>query len=297
MRGSKTNLILGGMILVLMILAFSACKKSTEPTTNLDKDAIMRLVADDSTTFPQEVTQNDSTGLPKIAAVDSIRFWWRKINDISRNIQVDIHSADSTHPYAYAYVTITDNITGFLHIWGWQDSAWIFTTKPFSDQAVKSAYFEKTGENDDPYRGWSLQGISGVLVHSLPTSTRVIEQAHIVSSSGYDNILFENDVTEITLRDSLMTFQVGDTIILTVTTGDATDLVYLHRPLYYWRPQRRPFVNNGDGTFTVTWTINNIACACNRHHFAIDVIKRATLYGDEAYDSRIWGLIYKVTQP
>jgi hypothetical protein len=297
MKGRKTSLILGGIIILLMISAFSACKKSTEPTVNLDKEAILKLVAEDSTTFPKEITQNDSMDFPKIAVIDSVQFWWRKINNITRNIEINIYSSDSTHPYAYAYVTITDNLSGFLHIWGWQDSAWIFITKPFSDQAVKSAYFEKRGGNDDLYRGWSLQGISGVLAYSLPTSTRVIEQAHIVSSSGYDNTLLENDITEITLRDSLMTFQVGDTITLTVTTGDSTDLVYLHRPLHYWRPQRRPFINNGDGTFTVTWTINDISCACNRHHFAIDVIKLATLYGDEAYDSKIWGLIYKVTQP
>ncbi|MDH4223632.1 MAG: hypothetical protein OEV55_08865 [candidate division Zixibacteria bacterium] len=297
MRGSKTIIILGGMIIVLMILTFSACKKSTQPTTNLDKDAIMRLVAEDSTTFPREITQSDSIDFPKIAVVDSVKFWRRKITDINRNIQVDIHSADSNHLNAYAFVTITDNITGFLYIRGWQDTAFVFITKPFSDQAVKSAYFEKIGENEDPYRGWSLEGISGVLSHSLPTSTRIIEQAHIVSSSGYDKTLFENDITEIVLIDSLMTLQVGDTITLTVTTGDSTDLVYLHRPVNYWRPQRRPFINNGDGTFSVTWTINEISCDCNRHHFAIDVIKRATLYGDDAYDSRIWGLIYRATQP
>jgi hypothetical protein len=302
MRGSKTNLILGGMIIVLMILAFSACKKSTEPTTNLDKDAILRLVAEDDSTFSTDVIDTashdaDTGALAKVTAVDSIRFFWRKIISRTRTVNVSIYPADSTCPYPYAYVTVIDTLYGELHILGKDDYGYkIHLVKPLTDEAIKSAYFVKIGNNEDPYRGWRIEGISGLLSHSVPTCTRTINQLHLVSP-GYDVIFTEEDITGITLRDSLLTFDIDDSVTLTVTTADNTDSVYLHAPSYNCRPHRRSFTNNGDGTFTITLPVDDMYGAYGWHHFAVDVIKHSTLDGDDAYDSRIWGLVYRVTQP
>lgn len=116
-------------------------------------------------------------------------------------------------------------------------------------------------------------------------------------SPEYDTTFTEGDMTRITLRDSILTFHFGDTITLTVTTGDATDSVYLHTLNFYCRPHRRSFVNNGDGTFSGSWVINADTMSVDRYrHAAIDVIKHSTLDGDDPYDSRIWGVIYRVSQ-
>ncbi len=302
MKGSKVKWIIGGVVLVFMILSFSACKKSTSPTTNLDKDAILKAVAEDSTSFTSEITDLDSMGTPKIVGADSVKFWWRKINRVSRTINVSIYSADSTHTYPYAYVTVIDTLFGRLIIIS-QDSSHslVRTIKSLTDEAVKRAYFEKRGTNEDVHRGWRLIGISEVLVHSFPNNTRQINSVHLLSP-GYDRIFTEDDITKITSRDSLLIFNAGDSVTLTVFTGDPSDLVYLHRPpCYYYncKPHRQPFYNNGDGTFTGTWVIGD--CSVDTYdvvirHAAIDVIKYSSIYGDStySYDSRIWGITYKV---
>jgi len=300
MKGSKASLILGGMVIVLMMLSFSGCKKSTEPTVNLDKEAILRLVAEDDSTFSTDIIDTltqDTTTFSKIVGVDSIRFFWRKIISRTRTINISIYPADATSIYPYAYVTVIDTLYGELHILGKDANGYrIHLIKPLTDEAVKSAYFVKIGRNDSPYRGWRLEGVSGLLSHSVPICTRVINQVHLVSSV-YDRILTKEDITGITLRDSILTFNIGDTITLTVVTADSTDLVYLHTPSYNCRPHRRSFDNNGDGTFTGTWAIEDMPGAYGRHHFAIDVIKHSTLDGDDPYDSRIWGIIYRVSHP
>jgi hypothetical protein len=302
MKGRKVKWIIGGMILVFMILSFTACKKSTSPTTNLDQDAVLRLVAEDSTSFALEITDPDSMGTPKIVGVDTVKFWWRRINRVSRTINVSVYPADSTHVYPYAFVTVIDTLYGHLVIIGRDsfDSA-VRIVKPLADEARKRAYFEKRGTNEDPHRGWRLMGISGLLVHSFPNNTRQINSVHLLSP-GYDRIFTEDYITGITPRDSILTFQAGDSVTLTVTTGDPTDLVYLHRlPCHYYncKPHRQPFYNNGDGTFTGTWVIGEClvdTCDFVIRHAAIDVIEYNSIYGDTTYhyDSRIWGVIYRV---
>lgn len=305
MGKSKVKLIMRGMILVLFVLFFASCgKKSTNPAPDLDKEAILKLVADDTTTFTEEITDisvPDTSVFPKIAGVDTIKFWWRKINSITRTKTVSIYPADSIHPYPYADVTVIDTLTGNLHILG-RDSSGnrVRLVKPLKDVATRKAYYEKRGTNQSVYRGWRLEGVSGLLSHSVPIFTRQINQVHLVSSGGYNRTFTEDSITAITLRDSILIFDIGDTIALTVTTGDATDSVYLHTPdchFYNCLPHRRSFINNGDGTFTGTWVIGGEMMTASVHrHAAIDVIKHSTLDGDDPYDSRIWGVIYRVSQ-
>ena len=303
MRKSKVKLIVGGMLLVLFVFLFASCgKKSTNPAPDLDKEAILKLVAEDTTTFTEEITDTsvpDTSVFPKIAGVDTVKFWWRKINSITRTKTVSIYPADSTHPYPYANVTVMDTLTGNLHILG-RDSSGnrVRSIKPLKDVATRSAYYEKRGTNNSPSRGWRLEGVSGLLSYSVQICARQINQVHLVSSGGYDRTFTEDSITKITSRDSILSFNIGDTITLTVATGDSTDSVYLHTSTYYYRrPHRRSFVNNSDGTFTGSWVIGGDVLGDSEHrHAAIDVIKHSTLDGDDPYDSRIWGVIYRVSQ-
>jgi|GEM_PF-2491013 len=301
MKGIKEKLMVGGMILVLIFIFFSACKKSTNPTMNLDQEAILSLVATDTTSFPKEIVQSDSSGFPKIAAVDTVKLWWRKVDRVARKIDVSIYSADSTHTYPYAYVTVTDTAYGHLQIIG-RDSSGnpMVLSKPLEDLATKSAYFVKTGFNTNAHRGWSLQGVSGLLIHSVINNTRVITSVNI-SGAGKNLTLQETDITRITPIDSILTFHVGDSVSLTVTTGDPlfSDSVYLHTLdchiyTYNCKPHREDFESLPNGTFTLSAVIGDEGMG--RRHAAVDVIKHTSLDGSasDPYDSRIWGVLYRV---
>lgn len=300
MKGIREKVFLGGMILVLIFFFFSGCKKSTSPTENLDQDAILALVAEDTTTFPEEIVQSDSSGFPnpKMVAVDTVKLWWRKVDRVARKIDISIHSADSTHTYPYAYVTVTDTAYGHLQIIGRDSSGTrIILSKPLQDLSTKSAYFVKTGFDTNAHRGWSLQGLSGLLIHSMVNNTRVITSVNI-SGAGKNLTLQETDITRITPIDSILTFHVGDSVSLTVTTGDPlfSDSVYLHTldcHILNCKPHREDSESLPNGTFTISAVIRDEGIG--RRHAAIDVIKHTSLdTTDEPYDSRIWGVLYRV---
>jgi len=302
MKRSKEKLMIGGMILVLIFFIFSACKKSTSPTTNLDQEAIYSLIGSDSYSFPQEIISPDSTGFPKIVSVDSIKFWWRKINRVTRDINVTVHQEDQAHLYPYAYVTVTDTLYGRLYVLAKDSSESM--SKPLTDEAVKHAYFEKREGNETHHRGWRLVGISGLLIHSFPANTRIIDSVKVISP-GKNLTLTESNITDTTSKGNILTFNAGDSVTLTVFTRDATDSVFLHSlPCHYYtcKPHRRSFHNNGDGSFTGTWMVGsgmmdsvNVAL----RHAGIDVIKHTSLDGSDSdpYDSRIWGIHYRVNVP
>jgi len=302
MKKIKEKLIIASMILIVIFPLFSGCKKSTSPTTNLDQEAIYSLIGSDSYSFPQEIISPDSTGFPKIVSVDTIKFWWRKINRVTRDINVTVHQADQTHLYPYAYVTVTDTLYGRLFVLAKDTSQSM--NKPLTDIAVKHAYFEKREGNVTHHRGWRLVGISGLLVHSFPANTRIIDSVEVISP-GKNLTLTESDITDTTSRENILTFNAGDSVTLTVFTRDATDSVFLHSlPCHYYtcKPHRRSFHNNGDGSFTGTWMVGsgmmdsvNVAI----RHAGIDVIKHTSLDGEptDPYDSRIWGIHYKVYAP
>ncbi|HVP36481.1 MAG TPA: hypothetical protein VMT04_05745 [Terriglobales bacterium] len=305
MKGIIERLIIGGVTLVLIFFFYSGCKKSTSPTDNLDQEAINRLISSDSYSFPQNIISSDSTSYPKLAVVDTIKFWWRKINRVNRNIYANVYKADSTHLYPYAYATVIDTLYGQLFVLAEESSQSM--TKLITDVAVKHAYFEEREGIETAYRGWRLIAVSGQLIHSFPTDTRIIDSVKVVAP-GKNLILTESDITDTTSRGNILTFTAGDSVTLTVFTrdlGDNTDSVFLHSlPCHYYncKPHRRSFHDNGDGSFTGTWMVGNgMMDSVNVaiRHAAIDVIKHSSLDGtsSDPYDSRIWGFIYRVNAP
>jgi hypothetical protein len=218
------------------------------------------------------------------------------VDRVARKIDVSIYSADSTHTYPYAYVTVTDTAYGHLQIIGRDSSGTrIILSKPLQDLATKSAYFVKIGFDTNAHRGWSLQGVSGLLIHSVINNTRVINTVHI-SAPGKNLTLQETDITRITPIDSILTFHVGDSVNVIVTTSDPADSVFLHTldcHLYNCKPHREDFESLPNGTFTLSAVIGDEGMG--RRHAAIDVIKHTSLdTTDGPYDSRIWGVLYRV---
>ncbi len=303
MKETKGKLVIAGLILLVIFLGFSACKKSTDSTLNPDKAAIMALVAADDTSFSSEVFDTTTVSYPKIA-VDTVKFWWRKIQQVSRTIDVTIYPPDSTHARTWALVTVTDLLSGRLMILGDSAGAHFIRSKPLSDQAVRKALFIKIGTDGDSHRGWRLIGVSDILIHSVP-STRVIESAHLVVRRAgvpvIDKTFLESDITEINTLDSILTLVKDDSVSLTVTTADASDSVFLHTfdcSFFGCLPHREDFENHHDNTFTISGVVGDeLMEGMNmmRRHIAIDVLNHTSLDTfDGAYDSRIWGIHYRV---
>jgi hypothetical protein len=220
---------------------------------------------------------------------------------VTRDINVTVHQADQTHLYPYAFVTVTDTLYGRLYVLAKDSSESM--SKSLTDEAVKHAYFEKREGNETRHRGWRLVRISGLLIHSFPTNTRIIDSVKVISQ-GKNLILTESDIIDTASIGNILTFNAGDSVTLTVFTTDSTDSVFLHSlPCHYYncKPHRRSFHNNGDRSFTGTWMVGsgmmdsvNVAV----RHAAIDVIKHTSLDGTstDPYDSRIWGVLYRVVQ-
>ena len=76
-------------------------------------------------------------------------------------------------------------------------------------------------------------------------------------------------------------------VTLTATTQAHDDIVVL-----YSRERRARFHNNGDGTYTLTWSAGSLA---GLHHLGVNALSHGTLYDDQAvYDSQTWILPYLV---
>ena len=295
---------------IILFMLFSlfvnlSCGKKTTTPEETDQSVILDLIGAYPDIFCTCVidTIPDSSGFGKIYGgdEDTVKFWWRRIfwGQTKRSVDIDVHPLDLDHPYPYANVTVTDTLTGDLHLikkggpgnWSWSD-------KPITEVARRSAYFERRRSVDSPHRGWDLIAVSGLLVESVPT-TREIEWVHIASTkSRYDTTITETDITQCTLLEKLITFDEEDSVTLTVYTGDPTDSVYLHaysRFFPHLFHVRRSFVNNGDGSFSGTWVTARLAFGASPYrHAAIDVIKHGTLDGEDPYDSKIWGIIYRI---
>ena len=292
-------------IILFSLFILSSCgKKSTTPEET-DQGVIFDLISAYPDIFGTCVidTSQDSSGFGKIYGgdEDTLKFWWRRIfwGQTERSIDIDVHPLDLDHPYPYANVTITDTLTGELHLIkksGPGNSSW--TDKPITEVATRSAYFERRRPVDSAYRGWDIIKVSGLLVRSVPT-TWEINSLHIKSTlSGYDTTITQSHLTQCTLIENLFTFGEEDSITVTVYTGDPTDSVYLHaysRLSPFLTHMRRSFTNNGDGSFSGTWVTADLPFGASPYrHAAIDVIKHSTLDGEDPYDSEVWGVIYRI---
>ncbi len=305
MKGNKEKLLIGGMVLVLFFFVFSACKKSsTAPNVSPDQTAISRMVVNDNTSFSSTIVDTSSVSFPKIVAGDTVKFWWRKINRDDRTINVVTYPADSTHALPWAIVTVTDMLSGRLMILFDSSGHTFVKSKPLSDQAVRKAMFVKKGKDEDDDRGWFLVGVSGLLVHSVP-STRIIEKVHLVIRRAglviKDITLMEPDITRIVPLDSLLTLVKGDSIRVTVTTADSTDSVFFHAMfcnLNNCRIHREEFEHHHEDSSSHDEEVGDEleeGMMEGRRNLAIDVLKHTSLDTiDGPYDSRIWGIHYRI---
>jgi hypothetical protein len=194
---------------------------------------------------------------------------------------------------------LTDTLAGQLHILGKNagDTATVPLIKPFTEVATRKLLFQKRGPDRMFRRGWVLAGLSGIELVSVPNTAK-IDSVKIENGSNTKTI---TDILQIVMRPRTPGFSGGDSVQITVFTGDATDSVYLHahhRFLASHQHIRRRMTNNGDGSFSGFWIVPN-SLSPGRWHFGVDVLKGNVLASNvtDDYDSRQWGVVYRVGVP
>ena len=287
---SKNSFLLSLLIIVLFLFHLSCEEKTTKGGERTDFEAIKAIINENPDIFLVDVfdTHKDTTVNP---------IFFREIT--SRDFDLDTarrYPADSLHLVDYIHAAWGDNVKGILHYFidGKE------YTKSFSAHSVMSAYFEKWGENFDPHRGWLLKKISSNVITSSDTSSRQIYTLRI-TSSGMDTVLSEimvlNPVKkENTLsRDSTLHFGMGEKVTFTIEPKYSDNVLFLHVG-EDGNFRKIPFVDNGDETFSASWTTttdSNIAKGYK--HAFVDVIRRKALTDTTAkYDSKAWGIIYRI---
>jgi hypothetical protein len=286
------------VFILAILFVLGGCGKNESPMgpeiSSDDETALRTFVGDNPELFTFDFedvsleSQNGTSDQTLLRDIDPVAFW-REITQ--RGMEVDVHivfPGGDTLPYAE--VTVTGHIQGLFHTVT-MDSHY---TKEIDDTAVMYAYFEgrKPTEsvNERPYRGWKLKKISGVEIASNPC-TKEILSVKISSSSGLVDTTIA-DVSSLWDIKDLFVFQPGDSVTLTVDTGNPEDLVFLHAPFFF----RRPFQHIGGGIFVGTWvTARDPHFARRWRHAFIDVIDHGSVFDDEMpYDSRAWGMVYFV---
>jgi hypothetical protein len=294
----KAPVVTLAFLVVAALFILGGCGQNQGPV-GLDvsdsDEATLRAFVDeypDLFTFEyQDGSQEGGEGIPESTLpkpIDPVAFW-REITDKQRDVGIHIVQDSITT----AEVTVTTHIQGLFHTVT-MDSHY---TKEIDDTAVRYAYLEKERpgpSNGDTRRhgGWTLKKISGWEIVSNPC-TKQINSVQISSSSGLVDTVI-TDISSLWDVEDLLVFEPGDSVTLTVDTGNPDDLVFLHAPRVF----RRPFKHVGGGVFTGTWVTSqgpSVDVRPRPRHATIDVIDHDTVFDDQLpYDSRAWGMVYFV---
>lgn len=273
--------------LTLMLIVFSLsvihCEKKTVRPKETDWDAVKAIIAENPNVFSLGFYDTVSDTL-----------FYREITQSNADIEEGRrYEADSLHEFAYITLIWGDSLKGNFH-YRFNGKSY---KKPISSIALTNAYFEKWGYDSDKHRGWLLKQFSGTVINSIGT-TRDLYTVNILSD-GVDILLSEPLLLKLVRKDSTLIFVQGKkvTFAIDVPLTDTADFFFLHvkEGSAY---QKIPFISNGDGTFSASWTTTtdpNTADGRKHSHAIIDVVSRESVTDTTAeYDSKAWGIIYRI---
>jgi hypothetical protein len=287
----------------LVLLAAGCDSNPTE--LSRDQSAIESIIAEELDFFTADLFGDDENDQPDnplartLADITPVRFF-RQVLTTDRDITI---SVDETADPIRADVTWTAVYDGVFHVVDTEAGTW---DKDFTDTAVRYATFEKLGAATETHRGWHMTEISGTEVVSSPVNVQ-IQEVHVTSSGGLD-VTFDN-VNDLIAREDVPAITAGDTIMVTVTTGDTTDVIMMHYPAFMQgqgnmnqHHVRRRFRNNGDGTYSCgfvahryAWVRGQLREQLGPRHFTIDVLSHGSIFtDDEPYDAMSWAIVYRV---
>ena len=270
-----------GMVVIAGLAFVASCDKS-DPVA--DAAAIRELVAADTTHF-QSGTAGDSAENPVPLDDTTIGLWWRgpQTHDPQATIEVNV-SGDS------AWVGWHQSNYGELIHWvKTSDSTSVRWIKELTERVQLNAVFRREGGVAESDRGWVLERFSLAHGKSDTTNTAHIDSLRIASTLR--NVLIVDPLNTYYLLDSLVTFNPGEQLTITLYTNKPDGLAFLHA---FWGVLlvRMPFTHQGDGVFSGVWNAQVIP----GFRFAIfDLITEATLLDPVApYDHNGWLFPYAI---
>ena len=221
------------------------------------------------------------------AAIDPL-FFWRDIRHVERAYEFAFGDTDGTGRPASVVVTIHKRLSGWFNVVARQDSPegapheGRLVQKPLRDHWVRRVLLRRV-VSSDARRRWRIAATSGVQITARDAETRLVSLR--IRSGDLDTTLTD-PLTLFRLRQ-VIRLQPEVEVALTATTLRNDDVVVLYR-----RDLRSRFRNNGDNTYSATWTA---AALAGVGHFGVDALSHGTLFDDEAgYDSQAWIIPYLV---
>lgn len=269
------------LIIIIMSLLVLGCEKQTTRSSETDWDAIKSLIAQNPDIFTADVFGTESDTL-----------FYREITTKNADIEVgNQHGADSSHMFEYITLTWGDSLKGTFH---YRPDGTTYQ-KPITAISLTNAYFEKWGDNADPYLGWLLKQVSGTVINSVGT-TRHMYTVNIVSE-GLDVFLSEPYLLKLVKKDSTLVFKPGKQVTFTIDVpeADTSDFFYLRiKEGGTW--ETIPFTNNGDETLSASWTTTTDPGALSGYKHAIidDINRESVMDTTYKYDSKAWGILYRI---
>lgn len=284
---------------LFVVGALAGCGKSSStmgPTANggataEDQAQVAAAVADNAGYIDEDAySSSDETeigGGVGFAAIRPLRFW-RSIESIDRRIETVYANNDSLGRPTTALVTIRKHVLGKFNILAGaideNDTTRTVLHKPLDDRWVRRLALHRVRIDSTGTRQvWRVVGVSGVEVTSADATTNITS---LRVEAGAIDTTFTNPLELYRLRRMLLVSG-SQAMKLTVTTGRNDDVVLLYRHL-----NRRPFVNNGDGTYTAEFLLGDFP---GIRHIGVNALSRGTLFDDTAaYDSKAWILGFAV---
>lgn len=272
--------LLAVMILALVILV-NQCAKET------DEDAILDLVEADTIWFNAN-SEVDSVSSDEDQ--DTVVVWWRSAQTHDDPLIEILITGDS------AWVSWSRGNFGHFYSLARIDTMpWVLWDKNLSETAQVRAIFMRTGTETDAHRGWELRKISLAYGASNTVNTVRIDSVRVATATDAMDVVIRDPLNVYFDLDSLITFQAGEPVTLTIYTNVADGHAFLHTFILAWPYYvRLPFNNIGAGAYQGTWNAQLIALP----RFAIfDLMPHTTIFTpDQPYDFNGWLLPYMISQ-
>jgi len=283
-------------LVTLAALVLAGCGKTSAPVqatagapAGSDDAQVASVLAGDPGAVNEDVYQQSSEPQTVdqgggFAAIRPLQFW-RTITDVQSSIDTQFGPPGPDGRPTNALVTIHRRLLGTFNVAGLSvtpgDTTREVVHKPLEDLWTRRVALVRVVTADDPDGRWRLAGTSGVDVHTRAGATHVVS-LHIGTETLDTTI---TDPLELHRLRNAIRLPAGAEVSLTATTGDPTDVVF-----FYGGDMRRRFKNNGDGTFTFTFTNGRTP---GLRHFGVDAFSHGSLFDDQApYDSDAWILQY-----
>ena len=275
------------IIISLVGILFAGCSRETDET------AIETLITD---VYSDIFSIEDDYQIPEGDSVTYAQnkeyacvFWWRKLQDVSRNLNISI-DGDS------AFVAITKELSGIMHRYPSDtcppdDSILIDKPKDFQDNATRYVVLKRDG-NPKVHRGWRIVAVSGAKILS-PTRPFWIDSVKIVSKDS-SLIYTVKDPLELVNIDSIMKIErLGEANIYVYTSPDTVDVCVFVHTRGYRRVHRYRIRESEPGVYCGRWLASPME---GRRRLGIDVLTYETIFNDSTgYEGEGWIIPYEST--